>query len=288
MDGLSYKRPTSMAEAITWLSQIHGRGFVLAGGTDLMLKMREILLDAELLLDIKGIPGLNQIQWSASGDLTIGAAVTMEQLAQDATLCARYPGLAQGARSVGSLQIRYRATLGGNLCNASPCMDTAPPLLLMDAMVQAEGPHGRREVPLQSFFLGVKKTALQPLEIATCITVPAASRRLRIAFDKIKRVRGHDLALVNAAVAYDSEAHSLRAAIGSCGMTPVLTASIQVPPRKEHLNAQVIAQELADCALERVNPIDDVRSSAEYRRDMVAMLCRKLTQSLLDGRGGPQ
>jgi CO/xanthine dehydrogenase FAD-binding subunit len=281
MFDMGYERPRSVAAACTLLGEMRERAVVLAGGTDLQLKLRARMIDPALIVDIKAIAELSEIVWRTSGELWIGSTVTMRQIYEDRRLAETYPGLALGAEAVGSLQIRCRATIGGNLCNASPCMDTAPGLLVLGARVKAASATGERDIPIDGFFAGVKKTLLVPGELCTAIVVPAASQRLRTAFGKVKRVRGHDLALVNAAAALDPDAGMIRAAVGSCGQTPVLT-----PPMAISGGAREVGERLAAAAVEVIRPIDDVRASAEYRRDMAALLCRRLAAGLLAPAAG--
>jgi len=276
---MRYEKPASVAQACALLRDTKERAVVLAGGTDLLIKLRSRELSPALVVDLKGIAELAELRLGADGELRIGATVTMRKIYEDPRIIEQYPGLAEGALAVGSLQVRNRATVVGNLCNASPCMDTAPALLLLGARLRVVSHKGEREIPLEQFFLGVKKTQLAPGEICTAVIVPAAARRIRTAFDKIKRVRGHDLALVNAAAAYDPDARTLSAAVGSCGITVLSTRPIEgVTPGE---GAEEIGRQLAAAALEVVRPIDDVRASAEYRRDMTALLCRRLTARLL-------
>jgi CO/xanthine dehydrogenase FAD-binding subunit len=293
MSDTRFERPTSLEAALALLAEMPDRAMVLAGGTDLQLKLRDGSTTAGIaapaagraavVVDIKAIPELATIRWTEDGGLVIGSAVTMRQLCDDALVVERYPGLARGAEALGSFQVRCRATIGGNLCNASPCMDTAPALLVLGARLRVKSVKGERDIPLATFFAGVKKTTLAPGELATAVVVPAASRRLATAFGKIKRVRGHDLALVNCCVAFDAEAGTLRAAIGSCAPTPVLTRLV-TDVSLTKADASALGDKLAAYALEVVRPIDDVRASAEYRRDMTALLCRRLVLELVGGR----
>ena len=284
MSSLRYERPGTVAEATALLAEARGGAKVLAGGTDLMIALRTPPAPG-LLVDIKHIPELSDISWTPAGDLVLGACVLVQRVAEDERIRATFPALAEGAGAVGSLQIRWRATVGGNLANASPCMDTAPPLLVLGARLLVAGPRGRRELPLPALFQGVKRTSLAPDELVTAVRVPRPAAGARSAFDKVKRVYGHDLALVNAAAAFDPAARSLVVAIGSCGITPVM------PPALGGVNAgsdpAEAGRRLAALALEHICPIDDVRASAEYRRDMTAVLCRRLAARLLGaGRRG--
>jgi carbon-monoxide dehydrogenase medium subunit len=275
---LRYERPGTLAEARALLGAAPGRAAVLAGGTDLLVGLRAGARAPDLLVDVKRVAELAEVRWSADGELTLGAAVTLRRLHEDERIQRELPALAEGAAAVGSFQIRCRATLGGNLCNASPCMDTAPPLLVMGAQLLIVGPAGDRQVALADFFRGPKATALAPGELLVSVVVPARAARLHSGFAKIKRLRGHDLALVNAAAAHDPDAGTLQAAVGSCGPTPILTPPIAAEGEG---SAQDLGERLAAMARRLLRPIDDVRASAEYRADMADLLCRRLAGRLL-------
>jgi CO/xanthine dehydrogenase FAD-binding subunit len=276
---MRYEKPGTVAEATALLAGAGGGARILAGGTDLMIALRGAPAPS-LLVDIKHIPELGLMRWTAAG-LEIGACVLVQDVADDARVRAAFPALAEGAEAIGSLQIRSRATIAGNLSNASPCMDTAPPLLVLDARLRIAGPSGTREAPLADFFLGVRRTALAPDEMIVAVVVPAAPGVVN-GFDKIKRTRGHDLALVNAAAAWDPARGTVRVAIGSCAVTPALVPAL--PGVKPGADAARVGEALTALAGEHIQPIDDVRASAEYRRDMTAVLCRRLAKRLLGER----
>ena len=273
-----YERPETLAHATALLADAGAGARILAGGTDLMIALRGGP-QPTVLVDIKRIPELGIVRWTPAGDLEIGACVLVQDVAEDARLRGAFTALAEGAEAIGSLQIRSRATVAGNLSNASPCMDTAPPLLVLNGRLRVVGPRGTREAPLADFFLGVKQTALAPGELVTAVIVPKPAAGLSSAFDKIKRSYGHDLAIVNSAAAWDPAAGTLRVAIGSCAVRPALVPALTgVGPKSDPKDA---GERLAALALEHIQPIDDVRASAEYRREMTARLCRRLTARLL-------
>jgi CO/xanthine dehydrogenase FAD-binding subunit len=278
-----YECPPTVQATVELLSRGEGEASVLAGGTDLLADVRAGR-DVGLVVDIKRIPELLEIRWETDGALIIGACVPVQRIAEDAHIRERYPGLATAAGSLGSYQVRCRATIAGNLSNASPCADNPPVLLVLNAWVRIASPQGPREVPLDGFIRDVKKTALQRGEIITAIVVPPQPPGLRTAFFKIKRIRGHDLALVNAAGAYDPATREFRLAIGSAACTPVLVRGLDglCPPGA---TAEDVGERLASRALASIDPIDDVRASAEYRRDMTALLCRRLARALLGENG---
>jgi len=277
-----------VAAATALLAEAPGRARVLAGGTDLLVAVRSGAARPEVMVDIKRIPGMTDVAWERDGALVLGACVLVQTIADEPRIRAAFPALAEGAGALGSLQIRMRATVAGNLANASPCMDTAPPLLVLGARLRITGPRGEREVPLAEFFHGVKQTALAGDEIITAIVVPARGAALRTAFDKIKRLEGHDLALVNAAAALDPEWNSLQVAVGSCGVKPILVPLMRLEADEAAgpADAGQVGDHLAALAVEHIRPIDDVRASAEYRRDMTALLCRRLAARLLGESGG--
>jgi CO/xanthine dehydrogenase FAD-binding subunit len=278
MSGFRYERPGTVAEAAALLAGAGGGARILAGGTDLMIALRGGP-ELSVLVDIKRIPELGRIVWTPAGDLEIGACVLAQDLAEDARVRGTFTALAEGAEAIGSLQIRYRATVAGNLSNASPCMDTAPPLLVLDGRLRIVGPKGTREAPLSDFFLGVKKTALAPDELITAVIVPKPAAGVSSAFDKVKRSYGHDLAIVNSAAAWDRDAGTLRVAIGSCAVRPALVPALRdVRPGAD---PGQVGGRLAALAGEHIQPIDDVRASAEYRREMTTLLCRRLARRLL-------
>jgi aerobic carbon-monoxide dehydrogenase medium subunit len=278
MSGFRYERPGTVAEATALLAGAGGGARILAGGTDLMIALRGGP-QPTVLVDVKRIPELGRIAWTSAGDLEIGAAVRVQDVADDARVRSTFTALSEGAGEIGSLQIRYRATVAGNLANASPCMDTAPPLLVLDGRLRVTGPRGTREAPLADFFLGVKRTALAADELVTAVIVPKPAAGVSSAFDKVKRSYGHDLAIVNAAAAWDPAAGTLRVAIGSCAVRPALVPALAgVTPKSD---AGEVGERLAALAGEHIQPIDDVRASAEYRREMTGLLCRRLARRLL-------
>jgi len=282
MSDLRYERPSTVAQATALLAG--GDARILAGGTDLMIALRTPPPPA-LLVDVKRIPELGAVTWTPAGELVLGACVLVQRIADDPRIRETFTALAEGAGAIGSLQIRSRATIAGNLANASPCMDTAPPLLVLGGRLRVAGPRGTRDTPLADFFLGVKQTALAPDELVTAVVLTKPAPGLRSAFDKIKRVWGHDLALVNAAAAHDPAAATVRVAVGSCAIKPVPVPALSGVDASA--DGREVGERLAALALEHIQPIDDVRASAEYRREMTALLCRRLAARLFGGARRP-
>ncbi len=264
MRAFAYERPTTLAHAIVLLEQHGSDARVLAGGTDLIIRMRDGTYEPALVLDVKGIPELAAGIAQTDGSLRISAATVMSDVAADARVGMHFPALAAAANVVGSVQIRNRATLAGNICNASPAADTAPPLLVYGAQVVVHGPRGERRVALDDFLVRSGVTTLAPAELVTAIELPLPTGRVGAAFARRTRRRGHDLASVTLAVALH-ESGSIRLAFGSLGPKPLLFEG-----QAGH------EDDLLDRALAAASPSPtSLRAGPEYRVAMLAVLARR-------------
>jgi len=277
LGNFEYKRIRSIEEGCQYLAEAAGEGAVLAGGTDLLVEIRNGLKSPELLVDCKGLDSLNEFNVGNSGS-TIGASVSLNQLIEHRDFRTIHPALADALASIGTYQLRNRATLAGNICNASPAADSAPVLLVLGAAVEVVGVNGERTITIRDFFTGVKKTTLKPDEIVTAVKLPPRSD-LRTAFRKQQRIRGHDLAVVNVAGAYSPDERTLRLAIGSCAPIPVLLDPIEVDPK----DADAFARHVVEMVRSSVSPISDVRASADYRNAVLPILVKRILHELLGG-----
>ena len=203
------------------LAEHGGQARLLAGGTDLIIRLRDGTLAPEVVVDVKRIPEFAPAIAVGDGEVRISAGTVMTDIHDSPEIQRLFPALAEAARYVGSVQIRNRATLVGNQCNASPAADTAPPLLVYDARLVIAGPSGERVVPLNEFFVRSGVTALRSDELVTAVLLPVPNVRVGSGFQRRTRRRGHDLASVTLAVAVD-EAGSTRLAYGSLGPRPLL------------------------------------------------------------------
>lgn len=194
---------------------------ILAGGTDLIIRLRDGTYRPARVVDVKSIPELAPAITEADGVLRITAGSTMTDVLSDPLVVRHFPALAEAARFVGSIQIRNRATLAGNMCNASPAADTAPPLLVYDARMVVAGPDGERRIALSDFFVRSGVSSLRRGEIVTAIELPIPDVHIGSAFQRRTRRRGHDLASVTLAVALGSDGR-LRLAYGSLGPRPLV------------------------------------------------------------------
>jgi len=217
----AYARPTSLADAVALLAEHGPDARILAGGTDLIIRLRDRTLTPATVVDVKAIPELAPAISQADGGVRISAGTTMTDINDSPVIQRWFPALAEAARYVGSVQIRNRATLAGNQCNASPAADTAPPLLVYGARLEIAGPSGARELALDDFFVRSGVTRLERGEVVTSITLPLPNQRVGSGFQRRTRRRGHDLASVTLAVSV-AESGETRLAYGSLGPRPLL------------------------------------------------------------------
>jgi carbon-monoxide dehydrogenase medium subunit len=278
----AYLRPRTLDEAFELEAATEGARWV-AGATDVMVKIRGRVLSPRALISLRGVDGLAGVD---VGEQTrIGATTTVADLLAHETLGREYPVLAEAAARLGSPQIRSVATVGGNLCNASPCADLALALLVLEARVGARDAGGSREIPIERFFLGPGRSCLEPGEVATHVTIPKPAAGVRSAFLKKGRVR-MDLAIASLAVVLDVEAGVCRRArIGAGSVAPVPLRLREAESVLEGKSPSAGDIDRARAAAERaVTPISDVRSSAAYRRHIVGVYVRRALESLLARR----
>ena len=279
LGNFEYKRIRSIEEGCLCLAEAAGKGAILAGGTDLLVEIRNGLKSPDILIDCKCMDTLKAFNVSQSGS-SIGASVPLNRLIEHRGFHTAYPALTDALISIGTYQLRNRATVAGNICNASPAADSAPVLLVLNASVEVVGVSGARTIPIRDFFAGVKKTTLQLDEIVVGIRLPERSD-LRTAFRKQQRIRGHDLAVVNVAGAYSPAEKNLRLAIGSCAPTPVLLDPIVVDSN----NRDAFADHVVEIVRSSISPISDVRASANYRNAVLPVLVKRILHELLSTGG---
>lgn len=263
---MRYHRPSSVADALAVLGA--GQGKPLVGGTDLIVGLRHGAIAVEDVVDLKDIADLPEPLSYGPDGVRIGATATMTLVAGEARLRKLYPALIEGAEWVGSTQIRNRASLVGNICNASPVADTAPGLLVHDAVVRIASNDGARDVPIADFFVGLRQTACRATELVTSVWLPAPAPGSSSAFLRLTRRHGVDLASVSAAARVAADG-AVAVALGAVGPRPLLFAA-SVDPEDEDSVASVVREALATAT-----PISDVRASQKYRHAMVAELTRR-------------
>jgi len=280
-----YVAPRTYARAVEELVARTGAR-VLAGGTDVVLRQRQGQgAHPRALVDLKRIRGAASLKLDQRGALTLGPAVTMAQLEREPEVAARFAALAQGAALVGSPQIRNRATVVGNVCNAAPSADTAPGLIALRARARILGPDGRRSLPVERLMTGPGQNDLAPGELVTAITVPAPRPRSGSAYTRHTPRHSMDIAVAAAAAAVElaEDGQGIAAAricLGAVGPTPMRAS------RAEHcLRGAAIAddrlEEAADAAAGECRPISDVRAGAEFRRELIRVLVRRMLEAAI-------
>ena len=259
MRAFEYACPGSLADAVALLADRGPQARVLAGGTDLLIDLRDRSRTPSLVVDIKRIPEVAPSIVRRGAALRISARTTMTQVMADEDVRRTFPALAEAAAIIGSIQIRNRATLVGNQCNGSPAADTAPPLLVYGARLLVAGPGRQRSVTLDDFFVSSGVTRLAPDELVTAIELPWPPGAVGSAFARRTRRRGHDLASVTLAVAVSGEG-TLRLAYGSLGPRPRLFESM---PAEAPLDEWLAASQPSPTSM---------RASPDYRRAMLRLL----------------
>jgi len=275
LPAFDYVRASTPDQAISLLQEHGPAARLLMGGTDLFPGLRDGVFRPRVVVDVKHLPGLRDLTYDEEVGLTIGAAVTMNQLASHPDVKAHYPLLAEAANTVASYQIRNRATLGGNLCNASPCADTSPTALLLQTDLLLSGPEGARSVPAGHFFLGPGQTVLQSGELLTTLRIPAPPARAAGRYLKLGRCKSGDLSLVGVAVlGFPAEtASGVRFLIGLGSVAPVPLRALEAEELlAENSPGEPTFTRAADAAAAIARPITDVRGSARYQQAMVRTL----------------
>ena len=281
MHTFAYARPATLAEAVALLADRGPDARVLAGGTDLIIRLRDGTLAPAIVVDLKRIAELRPGIREEEGRLVISATTVMTDVAADPLVGRHFPALAEAAAVVGSVQIRNRATLAGNICNASPAADTAPPLLVYDATVVAAGSGGPRRIPLDDFFVRSGVTTLARGELVTAIELPIPARRIGAAHVRRTRRRGHDLASVTLCCGVD-EAGLTRLAYGSVGPRPVLVvddSGLLADPAAPAAAKAAIFERMFAAA--RPSP-RSMRASPAYRLAMLRVLGRRALATAIE------
>jgi carbon-monoxide dehydrogenase medium subunit len=272
MQRFAYQRPATIAEAISLLgSRLPGEARILAGGTDLIIRLRDGSLAPSLVVDVKRITELRRDIIERDGVFSIGAGTAMTDIVADEHMRRHFPALVEAARVVGSVQIRNRATLAGNVCNASPAADTAPPLLVYGAVVVVAGRDGERRVALDDFFVRSGQTMLGHGELVTAIELPRPTRAAGSTHVRRTRRRGHDLASVTLCCAVDDTGVT-RLAFGSVGPRPLLVTEedgLLADPATTEADRAAAFERIFAAATPSPR---SMRASPEYRLAMLRVL----------------
>jgi carbon-monoxide dehydrogenase medium subunit len=283
-----YLAPITMAEACALLAKHQGKARVLAGGTDLVPQMKKKVATPQYVIGLKNVSGLDYIEFDKTKGLRIGALATLNAVLDSPVVKTNYPVLAEAIGRMATVQVRNLGTVGGNLCNASPAADSGPALLVLDAKMKVTGPKGERTVPLEAFFKCPGQCTMEPGEILTEIQVPPPPPKSGAVFMKLART-AVDLSQVNAAamvIMKDGTCQEARIALGSVAPTPMRAHKAEEMLKGKKLDSALI-EKAALAASQEARPISDIRSSAEYRVEMVKVLTRNgLTQAMERAKAG--
>ena len=290
MNNFEYFVPQTAREAVEVL-QAHPEAKLLAGGTDLLVQMKERVRTPGALVDIRRIPGVNELRFDRKTGLAIGAAVTMRQVELLPAAQVHYAGFAEGARVVGSFQIRNLATIAGNICNAAPSADTAPGLIVHGARVKIAGPNGQREMLVENFMVGPGRTTLKPGDFVIGIQVPVPPPRTGSAYVRHTPRGAMDIAMVGVGAAVTLAPRTrvcqdARIVLGAVAPTPLRARAAERMLKGQRLTDGLIA-EAADVAAAEARPISDVRGSAEFRREMVRVLAGRMVAAAFENAQHP-
>ena len=295
MKWIDFASPTTLDEAIRLLSEHGEKARVMAGGTDLIVQLRvapERIGNADLVIDGKGIPELNEISFSKEEGLTLGASVPCYKIYQNPTIAETYPGLIDSASLIGGILIQGRASIGGNLCNGTPSADSIPALIAHNVVCKIVGPGGTREVDVEDFCTGPSRTILEPNELLVSLHFPAPPIGFGARYIRFIPRNEMDIAVagVGASVQLDeknSVIKSARVALAAVGPTPILVkeaTSALVGKSPEDESAISKAGQAAKSA---ATPINDMRGTVEYRKHLCDVLTRRaLNAAITSAKGG--
>ena len=286
MHRFTYYAPQTLDEAVTLLKERGDGVKLLAGGTDLLVQMKEAGLHPSSVVSLHALPELRDIEFDEGQGLRVGAGVPLADVASFPAVRERYGALADGAGIVGSVQTRNMATLGGNIANAAPSADTAPPLVVFDTVAEVVGPGGRREMPVSDLFAGPGQTTLAPDEVLVAFRLPTPPQRTGSVYQRHTPRKIMDIAAVSVGVrlTLSSDADTIQEAricLGAVGPT-VFRAS----ETEEALTGQAPSEETfakaAELARSAAQPISDVRGSAEFRRHLVGVITNRCLNIALE------
>ena len=287
MEAMRYEAPDSLDAAVALLAGASGEARVLAGGTDLLVQLRSGLIEPGLVLDVKKIPEMRRIT-AEDGGFRIGAAVACAELGEHAQVKQAWPGVVEAAELIGSTQIQGRATMGGNLCNASPAADSVPAMIAADAIATVIGPDGRREARVEEIATGPGETSLAKGEIVVSIFLPARPPRSADAYLRFIPRTEMDIAVVGAGVSLTFDEGGICSA-ARVALAAVAERVMLVPAAAEALIGTAVddaaLERLAEAASGACRPIDDKRGTKEFRVKVAGVLARRAARKALERAG---
>jgi carbon-monoxide dehydrogenase medium subunit len=284
-----YAAAHSVDEAVGLLAARGDRARILAGGTDIIVQLRETNREADLIVDVKKIPELMEFKYSAQSGLKLGASVPCYKIYENAEVKAAYPALADAARIIGGWQIQTRGSIGGNLCNSSPAADSIPALIALGAKCHIAGPDGRRTVPVAEFCTAPGRNVLKRGELLTAIEFAPATKRSGSHYQRFIPRNEMDIAVVGCGVWVQLDAtgktiEAARIALGAVAPTPLFAAEAS-EFLKSKPATEAAFQQAGDLARKIAKPISDMRGPAEYRVHLVGVLVARSLATAVERAG---
>jgi carbon-monoxide dehydrogenase medium subunit len=285
LKAFSYTAPRTTAEAVALLAEHGERARVLAGGTDIIVQIRENRRSVDVLVDIKNIPEVNDLSYDLNKGLWLGAAVPCYRIYDHATIARAYLGLIDAVSLVGGIQIQGRASVGGNLCNASPAADTIPPLIAYGAMCEIAGPGGIRAVPVEQFCTGPGRTVLSRGEFLVRLHLPPPRKHSGANYQRFIPRNEMDIAVVGSGTAVTLDESKTRCLAARVALAAVAPTPLFVPEAAKALVdgplTETMIDKSASLARAAARPISDMRGDAEYRRHLVGVLVKRTLQTAI-------
>jgi carbon-monoxide dehydrogenase medium subunit len=285
LQAIDYVAPKTISEALEAMASKGEKARALAGGTDLLVQLRGGRRSAELVVDVKNIPELNEISCSPQSGLTIGAAAPCYRIYQDQAVASAYPGLIDAASLIGSIQIQGRASIGGNLCNSAPSADAIPPVIVLRGVATIAGPNGTREVPVEEFCTGPGRNVLQSGEILVSIHLPPPQAHSGANYLRFIPRNEMDIAVVGvgSSVVLDASGQnfvSARIALASVAPTPVFAREAGESLAGKPVSKEAI-EEAAQKAMADAKPINDMRGTVRQRVHLVGVFTRRTLENAI-------
>ena len=284
---MRYEAPNTTKEAASLLAEEKGRAFVLAGGTDLLVRMKGGFVEPDLIVDIKHIPAMKAVS-SGDGGFKIGAGVSGAELGENKAVGKAWPGVVEATQLIGSDQIQGRATMVGNLCNASPAADSVPAMIAAGAKASIVGPTNRRTVAVEKLVTGPGTTSLEKGEVIESITLPARPKNSGDAYLRFIPRTEMDIAVVSAGVSLTLKSgviESARVALGAVAPTALLVEDAAEAIVGTSLDDEALDKLAAACSA-ACNPIDDKRGTVGYRTRVAGVLGRRAAKIAYERAGG--
>ncbi len=290
MEWIDFVAPNTLSETVELMAAKGDRAKPIAGGTDILVQLRGGRRGADLIVDVKNIPELNELSYDPQGGLVLGAAVPCYRIYQDQAVNANYPGLIDAAALIGGIQIQGRASIGGNLCNAAPSGDSIPPVIVLNGVCRVTGPNGDRQIPAEDFCTGPGQNVLQPGEVLVSINIPPPQPHSGANYLRFIPRNEMDIAVagVGTSVVLDPSGRnfvSARIALASVAPTPVLARDAGDSLAGKPVSEDAI-QEASEKAMVDAKPINDMRGTIRQRTHLVGVLTRRtLNNAIQRARG---